>query len=68
MHRGEKGIVESDELWRSSAAANGAPGELFQRRDQIGIVQQVEIVRHGLERTPIRELPLNFLERHDLGR
>src|SRR5207249_12155381 len=68
MHRGQQGVVERDELWRSRSPTNGAFGELLEGSHEIGVLQQPKVMSHRLKRAAIRKLPLNLLERHNLGR
>src|SRR5215510_608166 len=66
MHGGEKSIVERYELWWCRAPTDRARSELLENGNKIGVLQQLEVMSHRLERATIRKLPLDFLQRHDL--
>src|SRR5262249_25894286 len=64
--RGRKSIVERYELWWCRAPTDRARSELLENGNKIGVLQQLEVMSHRLERATIRKLPLDFLQRHDL--
>ena len=53
---------------RLFSPAEGASRELVETRDQVRLVQQLEIGGDCFERAPIGELPLKLLQRHDRRR
>jgi hypothetical protein len=58
MHCRQEGVIQRDELWWSGTAAVRLLGKSFQRRYQIGVLKQRQIVGYGFESTLVLKLPL----------
>jgi hypothetical protein len=63
-----EGVAERNELRRRSPAARWSNGVLRERRYQIGLLQEPQVVGDGLERATILELALQLLQGDDLRR
>jgi hypothetical protein len=65
---GEECVVQHYELGRSGAAAMDLRREFHQRRNQVSILKQPQLVRHRFQCAAVLKLSLQFLQGHDLGR
>src|SRR5207302_1131933 len=64
---GEQRIAQSDELWRSGPAPRGACRVFIERRDEVGFLEKIQVVRNRFKRTGILKLSLDLLQRNNLS-